>query len=76
MNVWRVLFLLEYEWRVFRIYRKLINWLVKRGMKLSSPILCKIKRKLDNHNMNLMELKRKYEKQTGQVIIYYKCDEI
>jgi hypothetical protein len=76
MRVWRVLLLLEYEWRVFRIYRKFVNWLVKRGMKLSSPVLCKIKRRLDKHDINLIELKRIYEKQTGQVIIYYKCDEI
>jgi hypothetical protein len=76
MRVWRVLLLLEYEWRVFRIYRKFVNWLVKRGMKLSSPVLCKIKRRLDKHDINLVELKRIYEKQTGQVIIYYKCDEI
>jgi hypothetical protein len=76
MKVWRVLLLLEYEWRVFRIYRKVINWLVKKGMRLSSPVLCIIKRRMDKHDINLIELKEFYEKQTGQVIIYYKCDHI
>lgn len=75
MKDWRVLVSLEYEWRAFRLYRKAVNWLVKRGMRLSSPILCAIKRKMDNHAILLPELKALYEKQTGRKVVFYKCDD-
>lgn len=73
---WRVLFLLEYQWRVFRFYRKVINWLVKRGLKLSSPLLCTISKRSDNHGVVLYEAQKLYEKQTGKVIVYYKINDI
>jgi hypothetical protein len=76
MKIWRTLLLLEYEWKVFRIYRKFINWLVGKGMRLSSPVLCKIKSRLDKHYIVLIKLQNRYEKQTGQAISYYKWDKI
>ena len=75
MKEWRVLVLLEYEWRAFRLYRKLINGLVKRGMNLSSPVLCFFSKRLDKHNILISRLKRFYENQTGKIIVFYKCDE-
>ncbi len=75
MKEWRVLVSLEYEWRTFRLYRKVINWLIKRGMSLSSPILCYINRRLDIHAVLLPELKTLYESQTGKIIIFYNCDD-
>ncbi len=76
MREWRLLLLLEFDWRMFKIHRKLINWLVKRGMKLSSPILCMINRSLDNYGVALARQRHIYESITGQVIRYYKRDEI
>ena len=76
MKEWRILLLLEYEWRVIRIFRKLINWLVKRRMKLSSPILCSINRGLDHQMVKLAVNQRLYESLSGQIIMYYKHDEI
>lgn len=76
MKEWRLLLLLEFDWRMFKIHRKLINWLVKRGMKLSSPILCMINRSLDNYGVELARQRHIYESITGQVIQYYKRDEI
>jgi hypothetical protein len=76
MSEQRLLFRLEYEWRVFRFYRKVMNYLVRRGMSLSSPILCYIKNRLDKHYFIIMNMKRIYEKQTGESIAFYKCDDI
>ncbi len=72
MKEWRVLINLEYEWRVFRSYHKVINWLVKRHMSLSSPVLCFLNKKLDYHAMLIPGLKARYEKQTGKIVVFYK----
>ncbi len=76
MKEWRILLVLEYEWRLFRVHRKLINWLVGKGMKLNSAVLCFINRSLDNHVVILSENRQRYEQITGQIIQYYKRDEL
>jgi len=76
MKNWVILLSLEYEWRVFRYYRKLINWLVKKGIKLSSPLVCKINKIVDRHCALLTKKEKLYEKMTGIVIAYYKHDKI
>lgn len=76
MKEWKLLMLLEFEWRIFRIQRKLINWLVGKGIKLSSGILCFINRRLDHFMVSLTENRHQYEKITGQIIQYYKQDKI
>ncbi len=76
MKEWKILLVMEVEWRIFRIQRKLINWLVGKGVKLNSTILCFINRSLDNHMVALTENRLEYEQITGQIIQYYKRDEI
>ena len=76
MKEWRMLLLLEFEWRVFRIYRKLINWMVHRKIRLTSPILCMVNNWLDNSVVQLTRNRLAYEQITGQIIRYYKRDEI
>ncbi len=76
MREWRILLVLELEWRMSRIQRKLINWLVGKGIKLNSKILCLINRSLDNRLVILTENSHRYEQITGQIIQYYKRDEI
>ncbi|MDF2484137.1 MAG: hypothetical protein K0R46_305 [Herbinix sp.] len=76
MKEWRILLLLEFEWRMFRVFRRLINWLVKKGMRLSSPILCMINRSLDYYGAALARQGNLYESITGEIIRYYKRDEI
>lgn len=75
MKEWRALVLLEYEWRTFRYYRKLLNRLVKKGMSLSSPILCYLNKRMDKHGVKLFGLKEGYESRTGKVLVFYKCDD-
>jgi hypothetical protein len=75
MKEWRILLSLEFEWRMFRFYRKLVNWLVRRGLKLSSPILCLVNNNLDNYGVSLARHRRSYENMTGEIIQYYKRDE-
>lgn len=75
MKEWRVLVLLEYEWRAFRLYRKFINCLVKKGMALTSPVLCFLSKRLDKHDILITRLKTFYENRTGKIIVFYKCDE-
>lgn len=75
MNKWKVLLLLEYEWRIFRFYRKVLNWLIKRGVRLSSPTLCLVGKKLDKHSTLVSELKHLYEHQTGEIIVFFKYNE-
>jgi len=75
MKEWRVLVSLEYEWRAFRLYRKAVNWLVGRGFRLSSPFLCLVNRKLDNHALLVHGLKKMFEEQTGKVVVFYGCDD-
>jgi len=76
MREWRILLLLELEWRMFKVHRRMINWLVRRGMKLSSPILCMINRQLDNCGVSMARQRNQYESITGEVIKYYKQDKI
>ncbi len=76
MKEWRILLSLEFDWRMFKLHRKLINWLVGRGMKLSSPVLCLVNRGLDNFGVSLARNRRYYETITGEIIQYYKRDEI
>lgn len=75
MKEWRALVLLEYEWRTFRCYRKLLNRLVKKGMRLSSPVLCFLNKRLDKHGVRLIGLKEDYESRTGKVLVFYKVDD-
>lgn len=74
MEDWRVLVSLEYEYRAFRLYRNIIYWLIKKGVRLSSPVLCYLNRKLDRHAIMIPGLKRLYEQQTGRIVVFYKCD--
>jgi hypothetical protein len=75
MKEWKVLAHLEYEWRAFRLYRKIINWLVKMKIKLTSPVLCFLSRQLDKHDLLVSNLKHLYERRTGEIVVFYKCDE-
>ena len=75
MKEWKVLVILEYEWRVFRLYRKFMILLVKQGIKLSSPLLCYLSNRLDKHGVLLSAGKDNYERMTGKVIVFYKCDD-
>jgi len=75
MNEWKLLLLLEYKWRIFRLYRKMINWLLKKKVKLTNPLLCFLAKKLDKHGLVLSNLKYNYENQTGIKLVFYKCDE-
>lgn len=76
MREWRILLLLEFQWRMFKVHRRMINWLVGKGMKLSSPVLCMINRRLDNCGVSMARQRNRYESITGEVIKYYKQDEI
>jgi hypothetical protein len=76
MKELKLLLLLEIEWRIFRIQRKLINWLVGKGFKLSSKILCFINNSLDNYVVALAENRQEYEQITGQIIQYYNHNKI
>jgi len=75
MNEWKLLLLLEYKWRVFRLYRKLLNYLLRKKVSLTSPLLCFITKKLDKNGMMISQLKYSYEMQTGVKLVFYKCDE-
>ena len=76
MKAWRILLLLEFNWRMFKLHRKLVHWLVKKGTKLSSPVLCLLNRRLDRFGVSLAKNGRTYEKITGETIRYYKRDVI
>ncbi len=76
MKEWKILLVMEFEWRIFRVQRKLINWLVGKGLKLNSTILCFVNRSLDKHVVALTKNRFLYEQSTGQIIQYYKRDEI
>lgn len=71
MKDWRVLVGLEYEWRLFRFYRKIMNFAIKRGVKLTSPVLCILSKKMDKHGVLVSQLKHSYEIQTGKIVVFY-----
>jgi len=71
MREWRVLVGLEYEWRIFRIYSKLIHWFIKKKLKLTSPILCLLSKKIDKHGISVSEMKHLYENKTGKIVVFY-----
>lgn len=70
-----MLILLEYEWRLFRLYRKIVIWLIKKKIKLTSPLLCFLTKRLDKHGIIISELKYIFETHTGIKLVFYKCDE-
>lgn len=71
MKEWRILVSLEYEWRIFRLYRNITNWFIRRGLKLYSPVLCALSKKMDKHGVLVSEMKYLYENQTGKIIVFY-----
>lgn len=71
MSERRILAHLEYEWRMLRLYRKMINLLVNMKMKLTSPLLCFLSKQADKHDTLVSDLKQYYEKQTGKIIVFY-----
>lgn len=75
MRRWKLLILLEYKWRVFRLYRKLLHLLVGRNVSLTSPILCFLAKRLDKYGILISKLKYNFESQTGVKLVFYKCDE-
>jgi hypothetical protein len=72
MKRWRVLVSLELEWRVFRFYNCIITSLVNRGVKLSSPILCFLSKRMDKHIIKVYSRKNLFEKQSGKIVVFYK----
>ncbi len=68
----RLLVSLEVEWRVFRFYNRIINFLVTKGVKLSSPILCFLSSRMDKHVMKVYTSKLLFEKQSGKIVVFYK----
>ena len=72
MKRWRLLVSLEVEWRVFRFYNNIITLLVHRGVKLSSPILCFLSKRMDKHVIQIHSKKNLFEKQSGQIVVFYK----
>jgi hypothetical protein len=73
---WRILIFMELQWRVFRFIRKLVNWLVRKKVRLTSPILCRMNQCLDHCSVILFRNKQAYEQITGHIIRYYKKDEV
>jgi hypothetical protein len=74
MKEWKLLVLLEYKWRVFRLHQKILYWLVENNMKLTSPILCFLAKRLDKYGILISRLKYIFETQTGVKLVFYKCD--
>ncbi len=72
MKRWSVLVSLELEWRVFRFYNRIITVLVNRGIKLSSPILCFLSKRVDKHILQIYSKKIIFEKQSGKIVVFYK----
>lgn len=74
MKDWRVLVSLEYEYRAFRFYRRFMHLLVKRGVRLTSPILCYVSRRLEAHAILIPGLTDLYEHETGKTVVFYRCN--
>ncbi len=62
---------MEYKWRSYRFFRRMLNYMIKKGMRYSSTLVCLVNRIDDNQLADLMELKSKYERDTGVRIEYY-----
>jgi hypothetical protein len=72
MKPWRLVVSLEVEWRVFRFYNSIITSLVNRGVKLTSPILCFLSKRMDKHILLVQTKKTLFEKQSGKTVVFYK----
>lgn len=76
MNKSWVIFKLECKWRIFRIFRKLLNNMIGQGMGYSSVSVCIVNRIVNHELADLMELQKRVEKITGIKIDYYRKHEI
>ena len=63
---------LEYKWRIFRTFRKLLNFMVRHDMKYSSMSVCLINRIMDHELADLIELQKRVEEGTSIKIDYYR----
>ena len=66
----------EYKWRIFRTFRKLLNFMVGQGMKYSSVSVCLINRIVGHELADLIELQKRVEEGTSIKIDYYRKYEI
>ena len=67
---------LEYKWRIFRTFRKLLNFMVGQGMKYGSVSVCLINRIVGHELADLIELQKRVEEGTSIKIDYYRKYEI
>ncbi len=67
---------LEYKWRIFRTFRKLLNLMVGQGKKYSSVSVCFINRIVDHELADLIEIQKRIEEESGIKIEYYRKYEI
>ena len=67
---------LEYKWRIFRTFRKLLNFMVRQGMKYSSVSVGLINRIVGHELADLIELQKRVEEGTSIKIDYYRKYEI
>ena len=67
---------LENKWRIFRTFRKLLNFMMGHGMKYSSMSICLINRIVDHELADLIELQKRVEEGTSIKIDYYRKYEI
>lgn len=72
MKMHMIVLRMECNWRIFRLLRKLLNYMVRKGMRLSSFIVCLFSRLLDNCYADLLRCKEIYEEEIGVKITFYK----
>ncbi len=72
MKMHMIVLRMECNWRIFRMLRKLLNYMVSKGMKLNSFFVCLFSRLLDNCYADLLKCKNIYEEKIGVQITFYK----
>lgn len=72
MKEQKIIAQMEYKWRIFRILRKILHWMIKYRVKYTSPSVCYISKIISNYFVDLLELQQRYEECTGNTVRYYR----
>ena len=72
MEMNKILLRMEYNWRIYRLLRKILNYMVGKGMKLNSLFVYSLSRRLEDCYDEILKYKDIYETKTGITITFYK----
>ena len=72
----KALLLMEIKYRWITYYQRKINKMLAYGFSLNNPQLVSTYCKYENHIYEILEMKEKFQKETGEKVVFYQSFEL